>query len=145
MGWILLILATAFKLISVKKTDNKGLSISSIVLIVVTWVYKIFILVSLGALISSSSNDIKINGENIELGEGVSLVKDATEETTLDELEVKALNEAVAIVDFEYTATKMETLTSLGNEYVSKDVTDTPTAKAVGFCKKTASSVRTPR
>ena len=124
LGWILLILATVFTLISVKKTDNKSLSISSIVLIVVTWVYKIFILVSLGALISSSSSDIKINGENVELSENVTVVEDAADETKPEELEVKKLNEAVAVGDFEYTVTKMETLTSLGNEYVSKDVSD---------------------
>lgn len=60
LGWILLILATIFVAISFKKSNNKGLSVSSLVMVIITWIYKIIVLVVLIlAIVSYDSGEIE--------------------------------------------------------------------------------------
>lgn len=95
VGWILLITATILVAISFKKSDKKGLSITSLIIVIVTWVYKIILLFILVLAIGSESEKVDKYIEN-QTSEVVSQIEENVENVDKEEAKKKEVKKEEA-------------------------------------------------
>jgi hypothetical protein len=109
IGWLLLIPATIFTALSYKESEKRGLSIASLVLVIVTWIYKIVIVVTIFVSVANFSTTM----------EGIEVTIDGEEQALEQKYD---MNEPFLYEkeNIEYTVTHVETLDKI-NEATPQD------------------------